>query len=113
MKRLVEEAVVLKKLVEVALVPVAVLKVNFCRVLEPMTKRSPLELMVVEALPPMLKVFPVKEEEKREVEVAEVEVLLVIELKMWPPVQVGLKAWSTVTVFTLLERPVEKVRGTS
>lgn len=41
------------------------------------------------------------------------EVLLVIELKMCAPVQVGEKDWSTVIVFTLLERPVEKVRGAS
>ena len=50
---------------------------------------------------------------KKLVEVAEVEVERVMLLKMWAPVQVGLKAWSTVTVFTERERPVEKVRAFS
>ena len=50
---------------------------------------------------------------KRLVEVALVVVDLVMLLKICAPVQVGLKAWSTVMVFTLLERPVEKVRGAS
>ena len=50
---------------------------------------------------------------KKLVEVAAVVVLLVMLLKMCAPVQVGVKAWSTVMVFTLLERPVEKVRAFS
>ena len=40
-KRFVELAVVEKKLVVVALVPVARLKVKFCKVVEPITRRSP------------------------------------------------------------------------
>lgn len=46
--RLVDDAVVLKKLVVVALVPVAVLKVKAWRVVEPVTRK--LELMVDEAV---------------------------------------------------------------
>jgi hypothetical protein len=69
-KRLVLEAVVAKKLVEVAEVPVALMKVKFWRVVEPITKRSPDELMVEVAEPPILKLLPEKMEEKRLVEVA-------------------------------------------
>ena len=58
---------------------------------EPETRRSPDELMVVVALPPMEREFAVKIEEKRLVEVAEVVVDLVMLLKMWAPVQVGEK----------------------
>ena len=53
-KRLVDDAVVEKKLVVVALVPVALMKVKFWRVLEPTTKRSPAVLMVEVAEPPIL-----------------------------------------------------------
>ena len=53
-KRLVEEAVVEKKLVVVAEVPVALVKVKFCKVVEPTTRRSPEVLMVVVAEPPIL-----------------------------------------------------------
>ena len=52
--RLVEEAVVLKRLVVVAFVPVALVKVNFCKVVEPTTNKSPEVLMVVVAEPPIL-----------------------------------------------------------
>ena len=65
-----------EKLVVVAEVPVAVLKVNFWRVVLPMTRRSPEVLMVEVAEPPILKELPVKLPEKREVEVAEVVVEL-------------------------------------
>ena len=75
-KRLVELAVVAKKLVVVALVPVAFLKVKFWRVVEPTTKRSPLVLMVLVAEPPMESALPVKRFEKKLVEVAEVVVAL-------------------------------------
>jgi len=40
--------------VVVAEVPVALTKVKFCKVEEPMTRRSPDELMVVVAEPPIL-----------------------------------------------------------
>ena len=52
--RLVEEAVVLKRLVVVAFVPVALVKVNFCKVVEPTTNKSPAVLMVEVAVPPIL-----------------------------------------------------------
>ena len=51
-KRLVVEAVVEKKLVVVAEVPVAFPKVKFWRVVEPTTRRSPEVFIVVVALPP-------------------------------------------------------------
>ena len=92
------EAVVLKKEVVVALVPVALRKVKFCKVVEPTTKRSPELLMVVVAEPPILKELAVSWPAKKEVEVASVEVERVMELKMWAPVQVGEKAWSMVKV---------------
>jgi len=40
-KRLVDDAVVLKKFVVVAFVPVAFTKVKFCRVVEPVRYKSP------------------------------------------------------------------------
>ncbi len=43
-----------KKLVVVAEVPVALIKVRFCKVVEPTTNRSPDELMVEVAEPPIL-----------------------------------------------------------
>ena len=58
-KRLVLEAVVAKRLVVVALEPVALTKVKFCRVVEPTTNRSPAELMVLVAVPPIAKLLPV------------------------------------------------------
>ena len=84
-------AVVANKLVVVALDDVELTAVKFWRVVEPTTNKSPEELMVVVAVPPILKVLPVMFDEKRLVEVAEVEVLLVMLLKMWAPVQVGEK----------------------
>ena len=82
MKRLVDDAVVLKKLVVVALVPVAFLKVKCWRVVEPTTKRSPEVLIVVEAEPPTDRVLASSVEEKSEVDVAWVEVERVMELKI-------------------------------
>ena len=58
---------------------------------EPTTSRSPDELMVEVAVWPTRKVLAFKAEEKREVVVAWVEVLLVMLLKMCAPVQVGEK----------------------
>ena len=81
-KKLVVLAVVLKRLVVVALVPVALTKVKFCKVVEPITKRSPEELIVVVAVPPTLRELAVKMPENKLVEVAWVEVLLVMLLKM-------------------------------
>jgi len=75
-KRLEELAVVLKRLVVVAEVVVDCRAVKFCKVVLPITKRSPEELMVEVAEPPMFKVLPVKLDEKRLVEVAEVVVEL-------------------------------------
>ena len=49
-KRLVEEAVVEKKLVVVALVPVALTKVKFCSVLDPVAKRLVVVANVVSKL---------------------------------------------------------------
>src|SRR3989338_11198881 len=89
--------------VVVAEVPVALTKVKFCKVEEPMTRRSPEVLMVVVAEPPILKELPVKRLANELVEVAEVVVERVMLLKMWAPVQVGEKAWSTGMVFTDLE----------
>src|SRR3990167_3279537 len=71
--------------VVVALVPVAFTKVKFCKVEEPMTRRSPEELMVVVAVPPILKELPVKRLAKELVEVAEV---VVDWLARKPPVKV-------------------------
>jgi len=71
-----------KKSDVVAAVPVAFTKVKFWRVVEPTTRRSPEELMVEVAEPPILKVLPVKILVKRLVEVAEVVVDLVMLLKM-------------------------------
>ena len=89
--RLVDEALVANRLVVVALVPVAFLKVKFWRVVEPITRRSPEELMVVVAVPPMFRELAKMELEKRLVEVAWVVVERVMLLKMWAPVQVGEK----------------------
>jgi hypothetical protein len=88
---LVVDAVVAKRLVVVALDDVELTAVKFWRVVEPTTRRSPLELMVEVAVAPILRVLPVMFEEKRLVEVAEVEVLLVMLLKMCAPVHVGEK----------------------
>ena len=93
--RLVEEAVVAKKLVVVASVPVALTKVKFCRVVEPTTRRSPVELIVVVAVPPMESELPWMRLAKREVEVACVVVERVMSLKMCVPVQVKLSDSST------------------
>ena len=71
--------------VVVAEVPVALRKVKFCKVEEPMTRRSPDELMVVVAEPPLLKELPVKRLANELVEVAEV---VVERLAMKPPVKV-------------------------
>ena len=59
---------------------------------EPITNKSPEEFTVVLAVPPILIVFPVICPPKNDVEVAWVEVDLVMLLKMWAPVQVGEKA---------------------
>lgn len=69
-KRLVEEATVLKKLVEVELDEVELRAVKFWRVVEPITKRSPEELMVVVAVWPTRRVLALRNEAKRLVEVA-------------------------------------------
>lgn len=87
-KRLVEDAVVAKELVVVALVPVAVVKLNRCRVVEPETRRSPEVLIEVEAVLPIARVLALRALPKRLVVVAEVEVLLVMLLKMFAPVKV-------------------------
>ena len=71
--------------VVVAEVPVALTKVKFCKVEEPMTRRSPDELMVVVAVPPILKELPVNKLANELVEVAEV---VVERLAMKPPVKV-------------------------
>ena len=60
------------RLVVVALVEVALAEVKFCRVVEPMTRRSPEELMVVVAVLPTLKVLALKKEVKKSVVVAAV-----------------------------------------
>jgi len=80
--KFVLEALVEKKFVVVALVPVAVVKVKDWRVEEPVTKRSPDELMLVVAEPPMFRELAKRELEKKAVEVAEVVVDLVMELKI-------------------------------
>ena len=84
-KRLVVLAVVAKRLVVVALDEVELIEVKFCRVVEPETKRSPEELMVVVAVPPILRELPVICPPKKEVEVASVVVDL---LARKPPVKV-------------------------
>ena len=53
-KRLDDDAVVEKRLVVVAEVPVALTKVKFWRVVEPTMRRLPLESIVEVALPPIL-----------------------------------------------------------
>ena len=68
-----------------ALVEVEFEAVKFCKVEEPMTRRSPDELMVVVAEPPILKELPVNKLAKELVEVAEV---VVERLAMKPPVKV-------------------------
>ena len=62
---------------------------------EPITRRSPEELMLVVAVPPILKELPVNKLANELVEVAWVEVLLVMLLKTWAPVQVKPSDWST------------------
>ena len=91
-KRLVLDAVVLNKLVVVAEVPVALTKVKFWRVVEPMTKRSPEELMVVVAVPPILIELAVRMLENKLVVVAEV----VVELPLTSKLPVILKLESMV-----------------
>ena len=61
--------------------------VNLCKVVEPTTRRSPKELMVEVAEPPILKLLPVKIEEKKFVVVAEVPVALtkISPLRSWLP----------------------------
>jgi hypothetical protein len=90
-KRLVVDAVVAKRLVVVALDDVELTAVKFCKVVEPTTNRSPEELMVEVAVPPILNWLPVICPPKRLVEVALVEVDLVMLLKMCAPVHVGEK----------------------
>ena len=69
-----ELAVVEKKLVVVAEVPVALTKVKFWRVVEPETKRSPEVLMVEVAVWPILNSLAESLAPKRLVEVPEVPV---------------------------------------
>jgi hypothetical protein len=88
-KRLVVDAVVAKRFVVVALDDVELTRVTFCKVVEPTTNRSPEELMVEVAVPPILRVLPVICPPKNEVDVAWVVVLLVMLLKMCAPVHVG------------------------
>ena len=107
-ERLVVEAVVEKKLVVVAAVVVDLLAVKFCKVEEPVRRR--LERV---ARPEELIILANKLVLKKLVEVAAVVVERVMLLKMWAPVQVGEKLWSTVTVLVTRERPVEKVKGFS
>lgn len=90
-KRLVEEAVVEKRFVVVAELEVELIAVKLWRVVEPTTRRSPVELMVVVAVCPTLKVLAERIPPKRLVEVAWVVVLLVMLSKMWAPVHVGEK----------------------
>ena len=90
-----DEAVVEKRLVEVAEVEVELEAVKFCKVVEPITNRSPEPLMVVVAEVPILKELPVKTLANKLVEVAEVEVDLVMLLKMLAPVQVKASVAST------------------
>ena len=85
--------------VVVALVPVALVKVKFCKVEEPTTNRSPDELMVEVAEPPILKELAVNRLAKELVEVAEVVVLW---LAMKPPV----KVLEAVEI-----KPLDKVRS--
>ena len=73
----------------VALDDVEFIAVKFCKVVEPTTRRSPVELMVVVAVPPILRVLPVICPPKNEVEVAWVVVDLVMLSKMCAPVHVG------------------------
>lgn len=64
---------------------------KFCKVVEPETKRSPAELIEVVLVRPTLREPEVRMVLQRLVEVAWVEVDLVMLLKMWAPVQVGEK----------------------
>lgn len=59
-----------KKFEVVALVEVELVAVNLWRVVEPTTKRSPEELMVEVADPPIERELPVREDEKKLEEVA-------------------------------------------
>lgn len=106
-KRLVELAVVAKRLVEVELEVVELVAVNLWRVVEPETRRSPLELMVVVAVPPIRSWLPVKIEEKKFVVVASV---VVERLAKKPPVKVELavemKPWKKPRVVEV-ETPQE------
>ncbi len=65
-KRFDDEAVVEKKFVEVALVEVELRAVKFCSVVEPTTRRSPDELMVEVAVPPIASALPVRMPLKKE-----------------------------------------------
>ena len=84
-KRLVVEAVVAKRFVVVAREPVALTKVKFWRVVEPTTRRSPDEFMVVVAVPPILSWLPLRALAKKLVDVA---LVVVPALAMNPPVNV-------------------------
>jgi hypothetical protein len=90
-KRLVDEAVVAKKLVEVAEEDVELTAVKFWRVVEPTTVSAPSVPMVEVAVRPTLRDPEVRIVLQRLVEEAAVEVDLVMLLKMCAPVQVGEK----------------------
>ena len=79
-------------MVEVELVEVELTRVVFCKVVEPITNRSPEELMVVVAVCPILSELAVTCPPKREVEVASVEVERVMLSKMLAPEKVLLLA---------------------
>ena len=81
--RFVELAVAEKKLVVVALVPVAFEKVKFWRVVEPTTSRSPEELMVEVAEPPIESELPEKMEEKRLLVVVALVPVAFEKVKFW------------------------------
>ncbi len=88
---MVVDAVVVKRLVVVALLEVELTAVKFWRVVEPDTRRSPEELMEVVAVRPTRREPAERMVLQRLVEVAAVEVLLVMLLKMCAPVHVGEK----------------------
>lgn len=89
---------VIAKLEVVALVEVEFVAVNFCKVVEPTTNKSPVELKVEVAVWPNEATLAVNFWKYPVVEVASVVVERVMVLKMCAPVQVGVKDWSMVKV---------------
>ena len=105
-KKLVVEAVVVKREVEVALVPVALVKVKFWRVVEPETRRSPDVLMEVVAEPPTLNSLALNLPPKKAVEVPAVPVNVEREVRPERTERVPVKLAAEEIVWLLIKPEV-------